>query len=39
MGWYLHAVPADGGLFVPAKNLQALVEDINASTRMNQTNI
>lgn len=30
MGWYLHAVPADGGLFVPAKNLQALVEDINS---------
>ena len=29
MGWYLHAVPADGGLFVPAKNLQALIEDIN----------
>lgn len=29
MGWYLHAIPADGGLFVPAKNLQALVEDIN----------
>jgi len=29
MGWYLHAVPADGGLFVPAKNLPALIEDIN----------
>lgn len=30
MGWYLHAVPADGGLFVPAKNLQGLIEDINS---------
>ncbi len=29
MGWYLHAVPADGGLFVPAKNLPVLIEDIN----------
>lgn len=29
MGWYLHAVPVDGGLFVPAKNLQALIKDIN----------
>lgn len=29
MGWYIHAVPADGGLFVPAKNLPALIEDIN----------
>ena len=29
MGWYLHAIPADGGLFVPAKNLQALIKGIN----------
>ena len=29
MGWYLHAVPTDGGLFVPAKNLLDLIEDIN----------
>lgn len=30
MGWYVHAVPADKGLFVPAKNLQGLIENINA---------
>lgn len=30
MGWYLHAVPTDGGLFVPAKNLQALIRGINS---------
>lgn len=29
MGWYLHAVPADGGLFVPAANMSKLIADIN----------
>lgn len=35
MGWYIHAVPADGGLFVPAKNLAALIKDINALSEEN----
>lgn len=39
MGWYLHAVPADGGLFVPAKNLPALIEDINSIYEDNPLNL
>lgn len=39
MGWYLHAVPADGGLFVPAKNLQKLIEDINNIYEDNPLNL
>ena len=39
MGWYIHAVPADGGLFVPAKNLPALIEDINNIHEDNPLNL